>query len=134
LAEFLLEKGIVCEFSDPDFLVLMLTPENDGVFEKLLNVLEKLPRLKEIGESARVPESCQRVLSVREAMLSPSEEIDVDEARGRILASPSVSCPPAVPILVCGEMIDEKAIECFKYYGIEKCRVVELNKSKSATV
>ena len=58
-------------------------------------------------------------------MLSPSEEIDVNESFGRILASPSVSCPPAVPVLVCGEVIDESAIKCFKYYGIEKCRVVK---------
>jgi arginine/lysine/ornithine decarboxylase len=35
-----------------------------------------------------------------------------------------VGCPPAIPIVICGEEIDKKAISAFKYYGIEKCLVV----------
>ena len=66
-----------------------------------------------------------RMISPREALLSPSEECDVEEAEGRILANPTVSCPPAVPVAVCGECIDEAAIRCFQYYGITRCRVVK---------
>ncbi len=124
IAEYLFENGIVCEFSDPDFVVLMLTPENDGA-DRLLDVLDSLPKKDEIRENAPLPEKCKSVLSVREAITSPSVEIPVREAKGRILASPCVSCPPAIPILVCGELIDERAIECFEYYGVEKCRVVD---------
>jgi hypothetical protein len=29
-----------------------------------------------------------------------------------------------VPIVVCGERIDEAAVRCFAYYGIESCAVV----------
>ena len=43
---------------------------------------------------------------------------------GRILTAATVGCPPAVPILVCGERIDEHALACFRYYGIETCTVV----------
>jgi arginine/lysine/ornithine decarboxylase len=57
--------------------------------------------------------------------LSPSYEIEVEKAIGKVLATANVSCPPAIPILVCGEIIDENAINCFKYYGIQKCRVVD---------
>ena len=64
-------------------------------------------------------------MSVREAAFSPSVELDVENACGRVLAVSNVACPPAIPVVVCGERIDEKAIECFKYYGIERCRVVK---------
>ena len=64
-------------------------------------------------------------MTVWEAMLSLCEEIDGEKAAGRILASPSVSCPPAVPILICGEVIDEDAASAFKYYGIDKIYVVK---------
>jgi arginine/lysine/ornithine decarboxylase len=37
----------------------------------------------------------------------------------------SVGCPPAVPIAVAGEVIDENVIECFKYYGIVKVNVIK---------
>ena len=43
-----------------------------------------------------------------------------------ILASPTVSCPPAIPIVVCGEEVDDEAIELFKYYGIKTCNVIDL--------
>ena len=64
------------------------------------------------------------MLRIREALFSASEEVSVKESLGRVLAAATVGCPPAVPIVVCGERIDEHAIRCFEYYGIERCCVV----------
>lgn len=124
LAEILRENGIECEFSDPDFLVLMLTPAiKEAELQQLIAVLTSLPRrLEKWGMPPQLGRA-ERVLSVQQAMFAPSETIAVEESLGRILASPSVGCPPAVPILVCGERIDENAIACFQYYGIKICRV-----------
>ena len=58
-------------------------------------------------------------------MLSPFEVTAVNEANGRVLASASVGCPPAVPILISGERIDKNAVEAFSYYGIAKCCTVK---------
>ena len=125
LAQMLQQEGIVCEFSDPDYLVLMFTPENSPqdllrLEQALLNVPPKVPLLE------RPPEVQRRkpCMSVREALLSASETAPLSELCARILATPSVSCPPAVPILVCGEQIDENAVACFRYYGINACSVV----------
>ena len=68
---------------------------------------------------------CQKAMSIREAMLMPSAEIDVAEAEGKILSSAAISCPPAIPVVVSGEKITRESIECFRYYGIEKVRVVK---------
>ena len=57
-------------------------------------------------------------------MLAPSETLPTRQALGRVLAAPCVSCPPAVPILVCGEEIDEAAVKAFRYYGIETVETV----------
>ena len=46
-------------------------------------------------------------------------------AIGKILAAPGVSCPPAIPIVLCGEQIGEREIGLFEYYGIEKLKVVK---------
>ena len=126
MAEFLLKNGIVCEFSDRDYLVMMFTPEiSADDIAKLSAALLSLPRKSPISENAPLVGCPKRVMSVREAALSPSVELDVENACGRVLAVSSVACPPAIPVVVCGERIDEKAIECFKYYGIERCRVVK---------
>lgn len=126
VAEYLMQSNIVCEFSDKDYVVMMFTPEiEEAEIERLETVLVSLPRKEEIIEKAPVVGKPQRAMTVREAIMSPSIEVDVQDALGRVLAVANVSCPPAIPIIVCGEVIDENAIELLKYYGIEKCRVVD---------
>lgn len=124
LAQLLGEKGIICEFSDPDFLVVMLTPETgEAGVQELEKALLRVPQKRAIEETPPAFHRCEAVLSIREAALSPCETVPVKNSIGRILSAASVSCPPAVPIVVCGERIDEAAARCFSYYGIEACSV-----------
>ena len=125
VAEYLRQNSIECEFADPDHVVLMLTPEirSDDI-SRLVSVMTALPRKAEIETLPPCAAHPEATMDIREAMMSPSELVSVTDAKGRVLAEPSVACPPAVPIIACGEMVDEAAIECFKYYGTEKIRVV----------
>lgn len=124
-AKYLLEENIVCEFADPDFVVFMLTPEigEDGI-ERLEAVLRSIPKRNVISLQPPVFSRCEKILSVRDAAFSLCETVPVKDSVGRILSAASVGCPPAVPIVVCGERIDEDAARCFSYYGIETCTVV----------
>ena len=125
-ADILLDNNIVCEFSDPDFAVLMLSVETDNkALERLEKVLLDIPRLapiKTVPPELILPKSA---MSVREATLSPKEIISTDSAKGRILAATTVGCPPAVPFIVCGEIINENTMEFFRYYNIKNCVVVK---------
>jgi len=119
-------KGIICEFADPDFLVLMLTPETGEVgLARLEEALLSVPRKPSILEASPEFLPCEQVCSIRQAALSPARNVPVEEAVGRVLASPSVGCPPAVPIALCGQRIDENVVNVFQYYGITHCRVME---------
>ena len=125
LAARLLEKGIVCEFHDPDFLVMMLTPQTtEADMERLTQALLAIPRKPAISQAPPAFHRCQAVMSIRHATLSPRETVPVAESLGRILAAPSVGCPPAVPIVICGERIDETALQSLNYYGVASCTVV----------
>ncbi len=119
------ENNIVCEFADPDFIVFMLTPENGEDIPLLERALLNLPFKEQTKEKPPLLLPCERVMSPRKALLSEKEELKVEKCEGRVLAGFSVSCPPAVPIVVCGEKINKNAIENFKYYGIKKCKVVK---------
>ena len=126
LAARLAEGGVVCEFADPDFLVMMLTPEiGESGLARMVEVLAAVPRRDAIWEEPPAFRRAERVMSIREAMLAPGERVPVEVSEGRVLASASVGCPPAVPVLVCGERIDAHAIACFGYYGIKTCMVVK---------
>ena len=125
LADCLRGKGIVCEFSDPDYLVLMLTPEigEDGLAQ-IEAALSELPKKEAVSEMPPLLPIPQKELSLRTALFSPSAELEISRCEGKILADANVACPPAIPILVSGEVIDPAAIDCLSYYGISHCRVV----------
>jgi arginine/lysine/ornithine decarboxylase len=117
-------ENIFPEFYDNDFLVLMFTPEIKD-FEKIEKAFLSIPKRDEIAVDFPIFQKPEKIMSVRKAMLSKKETVLVGDALGKILASPSVGCPPAVPIAVCGEVIDGGVVRAFKYYGIEECVVVK---------
>ena len=125
LAQLLARHNLFCEFCDRDYLVLMVTPETaaDGL-KRLEEVLLAIPKKSALPQQAPAFCPCQRVLSPREAMLAACETLPVEQCADRILASPSVGCPPAVPIVICGERISRQALDAFSYYGITHCTVV----------
>lgn len=121
VAKILEKDGIMTEFSDPDYLVMMLSPEmSDQDLDRIYKSLSEIQCKTPIFEFCPKFPKPKKILSPREAMLSPCEEIDLQNCVGRVLASPSVSCPPAIPIVICGEEIQEEHLPIFQYYGIEK--------------
>ena len=125
LADRLRASGVECEYADDDYLVLMLTPENDEKdLEKLLAGLGKNEEPYLPGRRILLAKE-ESVMSIRSAMFAPHEMIPVSEAEGRICAAPTVSCPPAIPIVVSGERITKEAVRLFERYHIDQVDVVK---------
>ncbi|MBR2954308.1 MAG: amino acid decarboxylase [Clostridia bacterium] len=120
------ENRVEFEYADDDFAVFMFTPQNSQEdFDKLKKAFENMGEIsKDNYQNIEFPES-EQVMTIRQAVFTESEEIDVENAIDRVCASPTVSCPPAIPIAVSGERITEKHIEMFKKYKIEKILVVK---------
>ena len=126
LASLLMERGLFPEFADPDHLVLMLSAETeDRDLSALRDALLSLPIRSPIGSRPPALPAPEPVLRPREALLSPFETLPAAACVGRILASPSVGCPPAVPIAVCGERLSEGSLALFRYYDVEELDVVK---------
>lgn len=125
IAAYLEKANIVCEFADPDYVVMMLTPEiGIDALDRLETVLSDLQRREPVAESAPLIPTTVVRMSVREAMFSPSTELPVEQCVGRILADAGITCPPAIPVVICGEEITAEAVSAMQYYGITTCRVV----------
>ena len=127
LADALREAGAEPEFADRDFVVLMCSPHNTAAdFDRVRAALSALPRRGKIAKIAPVaPPVPQKALSIREALLSPQESVSPREAIGRVCAAPAVTCPPAVPIVMSGEVVTAATAELFAYYGIGSVSVVK---------
>ncbi len=125
-AKLLAKEGIVVEFADPDYVVMMLSCEmSTEDLKRLEEVLIHIERRTPIEEGVPEMGMPRKVLSIRDALFSERETVSAKDSEGRILAALNVGCPPAVPIVVCGEEIDAKAQKVFEYYGICQCDVVK---------
>lgn len=125
LADFLRRKGVECEYADPDYLVLMISPQNSA--EDLEKVRGALAAAGQGSNASQTPPQMARprqAMPIRAALLAPAEEVPVAAAAGRVCAAPTVGCPPAVPVAVSGEVIGPDAAAVFDYYGINTLRVV----------
>ena len=118
--------GIECEMCDGETTVLMLTPENTEEEISLLSSALSSINIEASGkeEPMALPMS-ERAMSIREAYMSSSERIKVTESLGRVSSAPTVSCPPAVPIVVAGEVIGSGHIDAFLRYGIDEISVIK---------
>ena len=125
LAGILIRHKLIPEFYDPDYVVLMVTPQtSDETLDHLEQTLNAIPRRAPMLDAPSPLPSLRTVCTPRNAMLSPSETVPVEDCIGRVLAQPSVSCPPAIPIAVSGEELTEDAVRAFRYWGIETCSVI----------
>jgi Arginine/lysine/ornithine decarboxylases len=134
-ADYFRKRGAECEHSDPGAVIFLLTPFNTPKEIALLRkAIEDFPA--EIGQFAagasRVHENAagirlkhlpKRAMSPREALASPRENaLPVRLSVGRIAAETAAPCPPGVPVIMPGEIIDEN---CAKI--LSDSRIVHIN-------
>lgn len=125
LADILHKSNIECEYSDRDYTVMMLTPEiSDDELKHIEKTLCGIEKKEAIDENIPALPKPEKAKEIRDAMMSPSRECDVSCSIGKTIADAVISCPPAIPVIVAGEIVDEQTVACLEYYGIEKCNIV----------
>ena len=128
LADMLREDFMECEYSDTGAVVLMMSPynsENDFLrLEGFLRRLPKLPPKDRISEEGLFALRPEKVMTLRQAMLSRCERVPVDMAEGRICARTAMSCQPSVAAVMAGERITADIIKILKKYSILEADVL----------
>ena len=124
LADRLRQACMECEYADREYLVLMITPENKpDDLTRLARALGENDRPYPAETPLPVPRA-QQEMTIREAFFRPRETVPVREALGRVCASPTVACPPAIPIAMAGERIGPEAVSLFERCGVGVVEVV----------
>ncbi len=127
LAERLRENGIECEYADEYYTVLLFSLMNDYEdYDRLIEVMENIPQPRILLHKDEMPYVLpKKAMSIREATFKESEKISVDNAEGRISALNVSHCPPCIPIVVAGEVIDKNSVNILKRYSIYEINVVK---------
>lgn len=117
------ESGAECEFADLRVLVAMYTPLNrEADFSALSRALGQAPG--QAAEESWLPHLPRAAMPLREAVFAPWEDVPVADAAGRICALPLPHCPPAVPPVMPGEVIDDLCRDRLISLGSDRIRVV----------
>ena len=139
LAEVLRQHGIECEYADPRYLVLMFTPENPPQdYDRLREAITAYCTARPLGSAPAEEDTAGNFAAlarelaengsrctIREAILAPQEVVPAEEALGCVCAMPTVSCPPAIPIVVSGEVVSREAVTLMKRYGVANVAVIK---------
>lgn len=136
LAAWLVKNGVMYEYSDTDYVVLLCSPKTPAQdLDKLEQILQGCDLPKTVNplryETAKAI-ALFPMLTPREAAARPAEVIPISEAVGRICAVTQPPCPPAVPIAICGEQLNRAAVDLMMHYGITEITVVKESKSSAA--
>ena len=131
LGEYLRENNIEPEFISKDLVVLMLTPSNTDEEINTLKVV--LLAFADTVKTSDKPQNIEypsfklpeKVMSIREASLCPFEYVDLKDSEGRIAALGNTSCPPAIPIIMPGELITSEEIKSLEFYEYTKVKVIQ---------
>ncbi len=124
LYALLTESGLEPEMCNALGAVLLCAPQTD--FSCLASFADRLCALPLSSPPALPPLPLPRaVAAVREAMLAPSETVPLLDAEGRTAASVIARCPPGVPLVMPGELLDKPTIFFLKSTGISVINVVK---------
>ena len=126
LYDFLARNGVVCEFCDGRRVVLLASVRSTSDDFALLTGLcaERKPN-PAVGSqpdgSFYLP---RRALTLREALFSRQELIPLTKAAGRTAAAPAAPYPPGIPVIVPGEVYDERVVAMLTSAGLSECAAV----------
>lgn len=128
MLELLYAQKIEPELCSPLGAVLLAgadTAKED--WQRLQGLLGALPAGEDgkAGEASPVLHAPPRRLSIREAMLGESEALPPECAAGRVAAAMVTPCPPGIPVIMPGEILDGETIFLLKSYGITSVNVVK---------
>ena len=120
------EHGIEPEYVNDEWAVLMASPFNtEKDFERVAKFIEETFGNGFSAFEEKLSKMPEKAMSVRNAVFAETEEIETENAVGRIAARLNLPCPPCIALAVPGEIIDEKIAGLLKKYGIEKINVVK---------
>lgn len=129
-AEYFRSRSVECEHSDRAAVIFILTPFNSKRdLDRLRNAIAEFPAGELSGaseiENSRFDKLPEYALSPREAFMRRKECVDVADAEGRIAAEAACPCPPGVPVVMPGEIIDGECMKILLNTGINQINVLK---------
>lgn len=133
LLDYLRSKNIQCEMSDNKNVVLIPSPFNtEEDFKILKDALKScdINCLKDEEIDFYLTDLPEKKLEPFEVLDLEYERININDAVGKIVAESIVPYPPGVPMLIMGEIIEERHVKLLNEYMKNKVDLIGVKDKK----
>ena len=128
-ADSLRENGVECEMADENRVVLLFsaatTTEDCERAEMACLFVPMRPPQPQVKFPAIRP---KMEMPPWEALFKPRKTVSIENADGEVCAAFETTCPPGVPLVIPGEILDNSVIEALKLHGVKTVSVVDKSK------
>ena len=125
-ADYFRKCGAECEHSDRAAVVFILTPFNSPQdIDRLRRAIREFPVRAPMAPDVIEFHLPAEAMSPRAALERKHERLPVERADGRISAEAACPCPPGVPVVMPGEVIDTKCVKILLSTGIREISVIQ---------
>lgn len=128
-ADGLRENGVECEMADENRVVLLFsaatTTEDCERAEMACLFVAMRPPQPPVKFPAIRPKA---EMPMWEALYKPRKVVPIDKASGEVCGSFESVCPPGVPLVMPGEILDKETVEALKLHGVKNVSVVDKSK------
>lgn len=118
-------NGVECEMADENYAVMMFSAVTSiedveraemAIMFVAMGAPQPIVRFPEIRPAVDMP--------MWEAMYKPQHTVAVERAGGEVCGSMNAPCPPGVPLIFPGEIIDHNVVEALKMHGVKTVSVL----------
>lgn len=118
-------NGVECEMADENYVVMMfsvLSTIEDCERAEMASLLVTMGAPKPLVTYPVIKTKAE--LPVYEAMFKPQKTVAIENSAGEICAGLDCPCPPGVPLVMPGELIDNAVIDALRIYGVKTVPVI----------
>lgn len=118
-------NGVECEMADENYVVMMfsvLSTIEDCERAEMASLLVTMGAPKPLVTYPVIKTKAE--LPVYEAMFKPQKTVAIENSAGEICAGLNCPCPPGVPLVMPGELIDNAVIDALRIYGVKTVPVI----------
>ena len=125
-AAVLRKNGVECEMADENRVVLLFSSATTVKdCERAEMAVLFAPQNKPLPEVKYPVIKPKQDMPIYEALFLPQKRVPVQNAGGEVCAGMNAPCPPGVPLVMPGEIIDHYVVEALAQYGVKYISVVD---------
>ena len=118
-------NGVECEMADENYVVMMfsaMTTIEDCERAEMAALFVPMAAPKPLINYPIIKPKAD--MPIHEALFKPQRIVPVENAGGEVCAGLKSPCPPGVPIVMPGEIIDHNVVDALKMLGVKSVPVI----------